>query len=123
MQLRTSIGKLRKEEVRAIKFELLDLLREGLQAKRKVIVSAKKLDDEHKYAGQYDPNERIIVINPDSRLDRSVEFFIHENLHMLFRALPERSIDALAKKIFKDLTIQEKGEVFKIMAAESEWDD
>ncbi len=124
MQLPTSISKLKKSELRAIKFQLLEMLRDpNWITSSPVIISAKRLVDEARFAGQFDHNTKEIFINPDSRIDRSVEYYVHENLHKKFPDAPERSIDLLGRKIYADMTVHEREEVFKIMAASSKWDD
>jgi hypothetical protein len=91
--------------------------------KRKVFISRKLMLTDKENDGEYNPNTREIVINPDRSIEASIATYIHENLHYLMPKKSERSIRTLEKYIVKELSVKEKQILFRLMAAEGEFDD
>jgi hypothetical protein len=118
------LSKLTQEERRAKKFELLDCLEEPhIKKERRVIISRKRMLTNKGDDGEYNPNTKEIVINPDRSVEESIAIYVHENLHFLLPDATERFVTTLEAYIVKELTVEEKRVLFRLMAAEADWDD
>lgn len=86
----------------------------------KLFLSTKMLTSET-YGGETDIDQKYMIVNTESTINRVLSIFVHECLHAIYPKYRENTVAALEDAIYADMAPAEKCIVLKALASNAEW--